>query len=82
MGDGRASMDRKQAEQTVALLNSACDSVCDASELLRDQLPPEVFAKFAEGVGKVAAIIALDLVPIVGREHPDLDVNVPRDRRE
>jgi hypothetical protein len=65
-------MDRKLAEQIVALVNSHIDQLISSLAPVEAQLTPEEFAAYKRGVARVINAYDLEIVERVAREHPDL----------
>ena len=69
-------MDRKIAEQIVALVNSQIDQLISTLEPLESAVSAEEFAAYKRGVAKVITTFDLEILDRIGREYPDL---VPED---
>jgi hypothetical protein len=65
-------MDRKIAEQIVALINSHIDQLIASLEPVEAQVSPEDFAAYKRGVARVISAYDAELIDRVTREHPDL----------
>ncbi|HUQ11526.1 MAG TPA: hypothetical protein VM146_14530 [Steroidobacteraceae bacterium] len=65
-------MDRKTAEQIVALVNSMIDQLISTLEPVEHALTPEEFAGYKRGIGKVITTFDVEIIERVAREYPDL----------
>ena len=65
-------MDRKIAEQIVALVNSQIDQLISSLGPVEEAVSPEEFAAYKRGVAKVINTIDVEIIDRVAREHPDL----------
>jgi hypothetical protein len=65
-------MDRKIAEQIVALVNSHIDQLIASLEPVEAQVSPEEFAAYKRGVARVLNAYDAEILERVTREHPDL----------
>jgi hypothetical protein len=65
-------MDRKMAEQIVALVNSMIDQLISTLEPVEHALTPEEFAGYKRGIAKVITTFDVEIIERVAREHPDL----------
>ncbi len=85
-------MERKIAEQIVALVNSQIDQLISTLEPLEAAISPEEFAGYKRGIAKVIAAFENEVIDRVAREHPDLkpadddadpaeDADPPKSRR-
>jgi len=75
-------MDRKIAEQIVALINSQIDQLISTLEPVEGAVSPEEFAAYKRGIGKVINTFDLEIIERIAREYPDLrpeddDADVP-----
>jgi hypothetical protein len=65
-------MDRKMAEQIVALVNSQIDQLISTLEPVEAAVSAEEFAAYKRGIAKVISAFDLEVIERVTREHPDL----------
>jgi len=65
-------MDRKLAEQIVALVNSHIDQLISSLEPVEKHLSPEEFAAYKRGVARVIAAYDAEIVNRIALEYPDL----------
>ena len=65
-------MDRKLAEQIVALVNAHIDQLISSLEPIESALSPEEFAGYKRGVARVIGAYDAEIIERVTREHPDL----------
>ncbi len=65
-------MDRKIAEQIVALVNSQIDQLISTLEAVEAAVSPEEFAAYKRGIAKVITTFDVEVIDRVAREHPDL----------
>ena len=65
-------MDRKLAEQIVALVNAHVDQLISSLAPVEAEISPEEFAAFKRGVARVINAYDVEIVDRVTREHPDL----------
>lgn len=65
-------MDRKIAEQIVALVNSQIDQLISTLEPVEAAVSPEEFAGYKRGIAKVITAFDVEIIERVAREHPDL----------
>ena len=65
-------MDRKIAEQIVALVNTHIDQLISSLEPVETQIPPEEFAAYKRGVARVINTYDLEIIERIAREFPDL----------
>ena len=65
-------MDRKTAEQIVALANSCIDQLLASLEPVERAVSPAEYAAYKRGIAKVLNVIDLEVIDVVAREHPDL----------
>lgn len=65
-------MDRKIAEQIVALVNSQIDQLISTLEPVEAALSPEEFAAYKRGIAKVITAFDVEIIDRVAREYPDL----------
>jgi hypothetical protein len=65
-------MDRKTAEQIVALANSCIDQLLASLEPVERSVSPEEFAAYKRGIAKVLNSIDLEVIEVVARDFPDL----------
>ena len=65
-------MDRKIAEQIVALVNNQIDQLISTLEPVEAAVSPEEFAGYKRGIAKVITAFDVEIIERVAREHPDL----------
>ena len=65
-------MDRKLAEQIVALVNSHIDQLISSLAPVEAEISPEEFAAYKRGIARVINSYDLEIIDRVTREHPDL----------
>jgi hypothetical protein len=65
-------MDRKLAEQIVALVNSHVDQLISSLAPVEAEISPEEFAAFKRGVARVINAYDVEIIDRVTREYPDL----------
>ena len=65
-------MDRKIAEQIVALVNGCIDQLISSLPPVEESVSPEDFAAYKRGVARVITAFDLEIIDRIAREHPDL----------
>lgn len=65
-------MDRKLAEQIVALANGCIDQLIVSLEPVERAASPEEFAAYKRGVAKVIGAVDQEIIERIAREYPDL----------
>jgi hypothetical protein len=65
-------MDRKIAEQIVALVNSQIDQLISTLDPVEAAVSAEEFAGYKRGVAKVITAFDVEIIDRVAREYPDL----------
>jgi hypothetical protein len=65
-------MDRKLAEQIVALVNAHIDQLISSLAPVEAQLSPEEFAVYKRGVARVINSYDIEIIDRVAAEYPDL----------
>lgn len=65
-------MDRKLAEQIVALVNAHIDQLISSLEPVQAQTSPEEFAAYKRGVARIINAYDTELVDRIAAEYPDL----------
>jgi hypothetical protein len=65
-------MERKLAEQIVALVNAHIDQLLSSLEPVEAQISPEEFAAYKRGIARVISTYDVEIIDRVAREHPDL----------
>jgi hypothetical protein len=65
-------MDRKIAEQIVALVNTHIDQLISSLEPVEAQIPPADFATYKRGVARVIHAYDQEIIERIAREFPDL----------
>jgi hypothetical protein len=65
-------MERKLAEQIVALINAHIDQLISSLEPVRKEVSAEEFAEYKRGVARVISAYDAEIIDRVAREYPDL----------
>jgi hypothetical protein len=65
-------MERKLAEQIVALVNSCIDQLIGSLEPVEAGTSEEDFAAYKRGIGRVITTFDAEILDRIAREHPDL----------
>jgi len=65
-------MERKIAEQIVALVNGTIDELIATLDPVEKAVSPEEFAAYKRGIAKVINTFDTEIIEVVAREHPDL----------
>ena len=65
-------MDRKLAEQIVALVNAHVDQLISSLAPVEAEISAEEFAAFKRGIARVINAYDVEIIERVAREHPDL----------
>ena len=65
-------MDRKLAEQIVALVNGCIDQLISSLPPVEAETTPEEFAVYKRGIARVIGAFDTEIVDRITREHPDL----------
>jgi hypothetical protein len=65
-------MDRKLAEQIVALVNAHVDQLINSLEPVEAEISAEEFAGYKRGVARVITAYDAEIIDRVTREYPDL----------
>ena len=65
-------MDRKLAEQIVALVNAHIDQLISSLAPVQAQISPEEFAAYKRAVSRVITTYDVEIIERVAREYPDL----------
>jgi len=65
-------MERKTAEQIVALANSCIDQLLSSLGPVEQSVSPEEFAAYKRGVAKVLNAIDVEIIERVAHDFPDL----------
>jgi hypothetical protein len=65
-------MDRKVAEQIVALVNGTIDQLIATLDPVEKAVSPEEFAAYKRGIAKVIAAFDTGVIDLIAREYPDL----------
>jgi hypothetical protein len=65
-------MERKMAEQIVALVNRCIDQLIATLEPVEQAVTPEEFAAYKRGIAKVINACDVEVIDRIAREHPDL----------
>jgi hypothetical protein len=84
-------MERKLAEQIVALVNAHIDQLISSLEPVEAHVSPDEFAEYKRGIARVISAYDAAIIDRVTREYPDLkpsdedsdapDAPEPRTRR-
>ena len=65
-------MERKMAEQIVALVNGCIDQLISTLGPVEEAVSPEEFAGYKRGIAKVLTAFDVELIDRVTRDYPDL----------
>ena len=65
-------MDRKLAEQIVALVNAHVDQLISSLGPVEAEMSAEEFAGYKRGIAKVINTYDVEVIDLVAREFPDL----------
>ena len=65
-------MDRKIAEQIVALVNGSIDQLIATLGPVEEAVSPQEFAAYKRGIAKVINAFDTEIIDVVAREYPDL----------
>ena len=65
-------MERKLAEQIVALVNAHIDQLISTLEPIEGEISAEEFAGYKRGIARVITAYDVEIIERVTREHPDL----------
>lgn len=65
-------MDRKTAEQIVALVNASIDQLIATLGPVEEAVSPEEFAAYKRGIAKVINAFDTEVIDLVARDYPDL----------
>jgi hypothetical protein len=65
-------MDRKLAEQIVALVNAHVDQLISSLEPVEAEISPEEFAGYKRGVARLISAYDAEIIDRVTQEFPDL----------
>jgi hypothetical protein len=65
-------MERKLAEQIVALVNGCVDQLIATLDPVEAAVTPEEFAAYKRAVAKAVGTLDAGIIDLVTREHPDL----------
>lgn len=65
-------MERKIAEQIVAMANATIDQLIATLEPVEAAVSPTEFAAYKRGIAKVIAAFDTEVIDVVAREYPDL----------
>jgi hypothetical protein len=66
-------MDRKLAEQIVALVNGCIDQLIVTLEPVERAVSPAEFSAYKRGIAKVIGAFDQEIIELVAREYPDLN---------
>ena len=65
-------MDRKIAEQIVALVNGSIDQLIATLGPVEEAVSPQEFAAYKRGIAKVINTFDTEVIDLIAREYPDL----------
>lgn len=65
-------MERKIAEQIVALVNAHIDQLISSLAPVEAEIPPEEFAGYKRGIARVINAYDVEIIDRIAREYPDL----------
>jgi hypothetical protein len=65
-------MERKLAEQIVALVNAHIDQLISSLGPVEAEISPEEFAAYKRGIARVINTYDVEIIDRVAREYPDL----------
>ena len=65
-------MERKLAEQIVALVNAHIDQLISSLEPVQKEISAEEFAEYKRAVARVISAYDAEIIGRVAREYPDL----------
>jgi hypothetical protein len=65
-------MDRKMAEEIVALVNGCIDQLIASLGPVEAGLSPDEFAAYKRGIARVITTFDVEIIDRVAREYPDL----------
>jgi hypothetical protein len=65
-------MDRKIAEQIVALVNGSIDQLIATLVPVEKAVSPQEFAAYKRGIAKVINAFDVEVIDLVARDYPDL----------
>jgi hypothetical protein len=65
-------MERKLAEQIIALVNAHVDQLISSLEPVEAGMTPEEFAGYKRGVARLISAYDVEIIDRVAREFPDL----------
>ena len=65
-------MDRKIAEQIVALVNGSIDQLIATLVPVEKAVSPQEFAAYKRGIAKVINALDSEVIDLVARDYPDL----------
>lgn len=65
-------MERKLAEQIVALVNSHIDQLISSLAPVEAEISPDEFAGYKRGIARVITAYDVEIIDRVAREFPDL----------
>jgi len=65
-------VERKLAEQIVALVNGCIDQLIATLEPVEQAVTPEEFAAYKRGIAKVISACDAEVIDRIAREYPDL----------
>ena len=65
-------MERKLAEQIVALVNSHIDQLISSLAPVEAEISPEEFAVYKRGIARVITAYDVEIIDRIAREYPDL----------
>jgi hypothetical protein len=65
-------MERKLAEQIVALVNSHIDQLLSSLAPVEAEIPPDEFAAYKRGIARIINSYDAGIIDLIAREYPDL----------
>jgi hypothetical protein len=65
-------MDRKIAEQIVAMVNGTIDQLIASLDPVEAAVSPDEFAAYKRGIARVISAFDTGVIDLIAREHPDL----------
>jgi hypothetical protein len=65
-------MERKMAEEIVALVNACVDQLISTLDPVEAAVSPEEFAGYKRGIAKVINTFDVEVIDRVAKEYPDL----------
>ena len=72
LAKGPDLMERKLAEQIVALVNAHVDQLISSLEPVEAEIPAEEFAGYKRGIARVITAYDTEIIDRLARQYPDL----------